>query len=155
MNGKLVGVVKVGRPVARRVDDGRTLEVLRLCTDGTKDVCSFLYSRAARIGKEMGYEFTSDDIKKAESKLAKLAAGTEELSGDRTRLDMDNLESVAGGVLPIDGCCFGGNHDWKLVGKEKGFAWGNNLHYQCRICFDKASEWEKYPWEDFIDWITE
>ena len=76
-------------------------------------------------------------------------------SGDRTRLDMDNLESVAGGVLPIDGCCFGGNHDWKLVGKEKGFAWGNNLHYQCRICFDKASEWEKYPWEDFIDWITE
>lgn len=108
-----------------------------------------------RVGKEMGYEFTSDDIKKAESKLAKLAAGTEELSGDRTRLDMDNLESVAGGVLPIDGCCFGGNHDWKLVGKEKGFAWGNNLHYQCRICFDKASEWEKYPWEDFIDWITE
>lgn len=55
-NGKLVGVVQVGRPVSRMLDDGKTVEVVRLCTDGTKDVCSFLYSRAARIAKEMGYE---------------------------------------------------------------------------------------------------
>ena len=108
-----------------------------------------------RVGREMGYEFTSDDIKKLESKLAQVAAGTEELSGERTELDKDNLESVAGGILPIDGCCFGGYHDWKLVGKEEGSVWGNNLNYQCRICFDKASEWEKYPWEDFLDWLTE
>lgn len=52
---KIVGVVQVGRPVSRRLDDGKTLEVLRLCTNGEKDVCSFLYSRAARIAKEMGY----------------------------------------------------------------------------------------------------
>lgn len=55
-NGKLVGVVQVGRPVSRMLDDGKTVEVVRLCTDGTKDVCSFLYSKAARIAKEMGYE---------------------------------------------------------------------------------------------------
>lgn len=55
-NGRLVGVVQVGRPVSRMLDDGKTVEVVRLCTDGTKDVCSFLYSRAARIAKEMGYE---------------------------------------------------------------------------------------------------
>ena len=55
VGGKLVGVIQVGRPVARRLDDGKTLEVLRLCTQGEKDVCSFLYSRAARIAKEMGY----------------------------------------------------------------------------------------------------
>ena len=55
-NGKLVGVVQVGRPVSRPLDDGKTVEVVRLCTDGTKDACSFLYSRAARIAKEMGYE---------------------------------------------------------------------------------------------------
>ena len=55
-DGKLVGVVQVGRPVSRMLDDGKTVEVVRLCTDGTKDVCSFLYSRAARIAKEMGYE---------------------------------------------------------------------------------------------------
>ena len=54
--GRLVGVVQVGRPVSRMLDDGKTVEVVRLCTDGTKDVCSFLYSRAARIAKEMGYE---------------------------------------------------------------------------------------------------
>ena len=54
-DGKIVGVVQVGRPVSRVLDDGKTLEVLRLCTDGEKDVCSFLYSRAARIAKEMGY----------------------------------------------------------------------------------------------------
>lgn len=55
-NGKLVGVVQVGRPVSRMLDDGRTVEVVRLCTDGTKDACSFLYSKAARIAKEMGYD---------------------------------------------------------------------------------------------------
>lgn len=55
-NGNLIGVVQCGRPLARHLDDGKTLEVLRLCTDGSKDVCSFLYSRCARIAKELGYE---------------------------------------------------------------------------------------------------
>lgn len=55
VDGKLVGVVQVGRPVSRMLDDGHTLEVVRLCTDGTKDVCSFLYASAARIAKELGY----------------------------------------------------------------------------------------------------
>ena len=55
IDGKVVGVVQVGRPVSRVLDDGNTLEVLRLCTTGEKDICSFLYSRAARIAKEMGY----------------------------------------------------------------------------------------------------
>lgn len=54
--GVLVGVAQVGRPVARPLDDGKTLEVTRLCTDGTANACSFLYSRCARIAKEMGYE---------------------------------------------------------------------------------------------------
>lgn len=55
VNGKLVGVVQLARPVSRMLDNGRTIEVVRLCTDGTPNVCSFLYSRAARIAKEMGY----------------------------------------------------------------------------------------------------
>jgi hypothetical protein len=33
--GQLVGVAVCGRPIARHLDDGRTLEVLRVCTDGT------------------------------------------------------------------------------------------------------------------------
>ena len=55
-NGQLVGVIQVGRPVSRMLDDGKTLEVVRLCTDGTRNACSFLYSRAARVAKELGYE---------------------------------------------------------------------------------------------------
>lgn len=44
-----------GRPVARRLDDGGTLEILRVCTDGTPNACSFLYARCARIARLMGY----------------------------------------------------------------------------------------------------
>ncbi len=55
-DGKIVGVVQVGRPVSRVLDDSNTLEVLRLCSDGTKNVCSFLYSKAAKVAKEMGYK---------------------------------------------------------------------------------------------------
>ncbi len=53
---KLVGLVMVGRPVSRHLDDGFTCEVIRLCTDGTPNACSFLYSRTARIAKEMGFK---------------------------------------------------------------------------------------------------
>lgn len=52
---KLVGVVQLARPVSRILDDGETIEVVRLCTDGTPNVCSFLYGKAARIAREMGY----------------------------------------------------------------------------------------------------
>lgn len=53
--GRIVGVVMVGRPVARAYDDGFTLEVTRLATDGTKNACSFLYSAAWRAVRAMGY----------------------------------------------------------------------------------------------------
>ena len=55
-SGRLVGVIQLARPVARGLGNGKIIEVVRLCTDGTPNVCSFLYSRAARIAKEMGYE---------------------------------------------------------------------------------------------------
>ena len=55
LDGRLVGVAVVGRPVARRLDNGTTVEVTRLCTDGTPNACSFLYSRCARIAREFGY----------------------------------------------------------------------------------------------------
>ena len=51
----LHGVAIVGRPLSRMLDDGKTLEVLRLCTDGTYNACSILYARSARIAKDMGY----------------------------------------------------------------------------------------------------
>lgn len=55
IDGKLVGVAIAGRPVARKLDDGKTLEVLRVCTDGTPNANSFLYGRVKRIAALMGY----------------------------------------------------------------------------------------------------
>lgn len=53
---KLVGVAIIGRPVARMRDDGLTLEVTRLCTDGTRNACSFLYGAAARAAFALGFK---------------------------------------------------------------------------------------------------
>lgn len=53
---KLVGVAICGRPISRHLDNGLTLEVYRVCTDGTKNATSMLYSRCKRIGQLMGYE---------------------------------------------------------------------------------------------------
>lgn len=54
-DGRLVGVAIVGRPVSRYLDNGLTLEVNRLCTDGTKNACSMLYAAAWRAARAMGY----------------------------------------------------------------------------------------------------
>jgi hypothetical protein len=51
----IVGVVIVGRPVARLRDDGLTAEVTRLCTDGTRNACSFLYGAAAKAAFALGF----------------------------------------------------------------------------------------------------
>lgn len=59
VDGEVVGVAIVGRPVSRYMDDGWTLEVNRLCTDGTRNACSFLYSACWRCAKNMGYKKTN------------------------------------------------------------------------------------------------
>ena len=53
---EIVGVVIVGRPVARKLDDRFTLEINRNCVLDTapKGTCSFLYSRAIKIWQSMG-----------------------------------------------------------------------------------------------------
>ena len=75
VGGKLVGVATVGQPLARLLCDGYTLEVTRLCTDGTKGVCSFLYSRCARIAKEMGYHKIITYILESEDGTSLKASG--------------------------------------------------------------------------------
>lgn len=49
------GVAIIGRPVARLMDNGATLEVNRVCTDGAANACSMLYGAAWRAAKAMGY----------------------------------------------------------------------------------------------------
>ncbi len=52
---KLIGVVMIGRPVARGNDNGFTAEIIRLCTDGAQNACSKLYAAAWNASKAMGY----------------------------------------------------------------------------------------------------
>ena len=54
--GRLVGVVIVGRPVARKLDNKFTLEINRNCVldDAPKGTCSFLYAKAIKIWQTMG-----------------------------------------------------------------------------------------------------
>ena len=74
-DGRLVGVAITGRPVSRYLDDGLTLEVNRLCTDGTKNACSFLYGAAARAAKAMGYRKIITYILDTENGASLKAAG--------------------------------------------------------------------------------
>jgi len=53
--GLVRGVATVGRPVARALDDGATLEVTRVATDGARNACSLLYGAARRAAWALGY----------------------------------------------------------------------------------------------------
>ena len=75
MNDEVCGVVIVGRPVARRLDNGWTLEVNRCCTDGTKNACSLLYSAAWRVAKNLGYRKLITYILNTENGTSLKAAG--------------------------------------------------------------------------------
>ena len=56
-HGKIIGVGVAGLPIARKLDDGKTMEILRVCvTNGHKNANSLLYGKLARIGYLMGYE---------------------------------------------------------------------------------------------------
>lgn len=74
-DGQIVGVCQVGRPVSRINDDGHTVEVVRLCTDGTKNACSFLYARAARAAEALGYRKIITYILETEDGASLRAAG--------------------------------------------------------------------------------
>jgi hypothetical protein len=49
-------VAIVGRPVARRMDDGETVEINRVCTDGTRNACSLLLGAVRRAARALGYK---------------------------------------------------------------------------------------------------
>lgn len=53
-DGELVGVALAGRPTNRNNDDGQTVEVQRVATDGSSNACSALYGACARAAKALG-----------------------------------------------------------------------------------------------------
>lgn len=55
-NGNLCGVAICGRPVSRHYDNGDTIEITRLCTNGVRNACSKLYGAACRYARKVGYK---------------------------------------------------------------------------------------------------
>jgi hypothetical protein len=74
-NGRLVGVAMVGRPVARMLDDGVTLEVNRTATDGTPNANSMLYAAAWRAARALGFRRLVTYTQRDESGVSLRAAG--------------------------------------------------------------------------------
>lgn len=74
-DGQIVGVAIVGRPVARTLQDGFTAEVIRLCSDGTPNVCSMLYAACWRAAKALGYRRLITYILNTEPGTSLIAAG--------------------------------------------------------------------------------
>ena len=80
--GIVRGVAMVGRPVARNSDNGYTLEVNRVCTDGARNACSMLYGAAWRAAKALGYRRLITYTLPAEGGASLRAAGWK-LMGER------------------------------------------------------------------------
>ncbi len=74
-DGVLVGVVIAGRPIARGNDDGRTVELLRLTTEGDRNACSRLYGAACRAAFAMGYRRVITYTLESESATSLRASG--------------------------------------------------------------------------------
>ena len=91
-DGELVGVIIAGRPVSRYLDDGFTLEVTRLCTNGAKNACSFLYGAAARAAAAMGYKRIITYTLESENGASLRASGFPALKiGSRIVIPKDKL----------------------------------------------------------------
>lgn len=95
-DGAVRGVAIIGRPVARMLDDGLTLEVTRVATDGCKDACSALYGAARRATFALGYKRLVTYVLASESGVSLKAAGYRVMGeagggswsrGDRPRVD--------------------------------------------------------------------
>jgi hypothetical protein len=98
----IVGVVVVGRPVARMLADGFTCEVTRLATDGSRNACSMLYRAAWRAARAMGYrrlvtytlpEEGGSSLRGAGFKLIGEAGGGSWSRESRPRVDLHPLQT--------------------------------------------------------------
>lgn len=88
----VVGVVTVGRPVARMLDDGYTLEVTRCCVvEGAKNAGSMLYGAAWRATKALGYRRLLTYTLASEPGTTLRAAGWRELYTTKDRPEGWNM----------------------------------------------------------------
>ncbi len=73
--GVLHAVAICGRPVARMFDDGDTIEVCRVASDGTRNACSMLYGACQRAAFALGYRRVVTYTQAAEGGTSLKASG--------------------------------------------------------------------------------
>ena len=69
------GVAIAGRPVSRGLQDGWTIEITRVCTDGAGNACSMLYGACRRAAIALGYRRVVTYTLRAEGGASLRAAG--------------------------------------------------------------------------------
>lgn len=100
LNGRTVGVAIVAMPVARMLHDGLTVEIRRVCTDGTPNACSFLYRVCVRVAMAMGYRRVLTYTLERESGASLRGAGFE--ATHRTRAESWGRPSRARSSQPLE-----------------------------------------------------
>lgn len=110
----LVGVAIVGRPVARRLQDGFTAEVTRVCAlpHAPKNTCSFLYAACWRATRAMGYRRLVTYTLQTESGASLRGAGFKliaELSANKAGWDVPSRA-----------------REWQPIYGQKKFRWERN-----------------------------
>jgi len=80
--GQIVGAAIAGRPTNRNNDDGQTVEVLRIATNGHPNACSFLLGACANAAKAIGASKILTYTLDSESGTSLRGAGwTQEMTG--------------------------------------------------------------------------
>jgi hypothetical protein len=79
--GLVRGVAIVGRPCNTHLDDGWTLEVRRVCTDGCPNACSALYAAAWKAARAIGYRKLVTYTLPSEGGASLRAVGWKEVKG--------------------------------------------------------------------------
>ena len=102
-DGHVRGVAIVGRPLAQMLDDGLTLEVLRVATDGIQNGCSKLYGAAKRASAALGYKLLITYTLEKESGSSLKATGFEPVVTNRGSESWDRPGRRRPTQLRLDG----------------------------------------------------
>ena len=83
--GELRGVAAASRPSARELDDGYTIELIRVCSLGDRNACSQLYGALCRAAKALGFRRAVTYTLATEPGVSLRAAGFERVAEVRAR----------------------------------------------------------------------
>lgn len=85
---EVIGVIIVGKPIARLNNDGWTLEVTRCCVlEGYHNACSKLYAAAWRAARAIGYKRLITYTLATEPGTSLLAAGWKRIGTTQPRIN--------------------------------------------------------------------